>query len=237
MAEREAGHASQRGEVEVILLWCLLNVPADEPYILPGNEFATSSLGLSWRGWSHHGHPSAPTIHYAFSIFHSLLPEMQILLLFILGFQHMEIQGSRGKCQGHGGTQSVFSSDWLLSITSQHDAWWGPSVQYRVPGQKRAPPAKKGRGAFELGAALWATKVWRGRTNWVPKGLATLQTWWSTKLCLSLEDGNLPAFGHRNILSTYCIPDTVTHANEIFFSFCLCSVTLLYPTLPWPHRL
>lgn len=53
----------------------------------------------------------------------------------------MEIQRSGGKCQGHRGTQSVFFL-WLTSFHHLHDAWWGLSMGYRVPGQTNAPWSK-----------------------------------------------------------------------------------------------
>ena len=149
----------------------------------------------------------------------------------------MEIQGSRGKCQGHGGTQSVFFL-WLTSFHHLHDTWWGPSVRYRVPGQKRAPWGKEWqRRAFELGAALWATKVWRGLINWVPKGLATPPDTVGTKLskpwrwkpsCIWPQEYIEQMLHTRNC-------DMLMRFSSFFFG--LCSVTLSCPTLLWPHRL
>lgn len=115
MAEREAGaRRLGPGEAGAIFPCCLLNVPADEPWILPGNEFATGLLGLSQEAGLSAVIPlPRAAIHYAASIFHSSLPEMQISsLLFILGFQ---IYGNpeiwRGNARATEALNLSFSSD------------------------------------------------------------------------------------------------------------------------------
>lgn len=76
-------------------LGCPLNVPVAEPHPLHPRFCQEMSLppargrGAIERGWASQDHPSSTrAIRCAASIFHPLLPEMQISpLLFILGFQ------------------------------------------------------------------------------------------------------------------------------------------------------
>lgn len=107
----------------------------------------------------------------------------------------MEIQRSGGKCQGHRGTQSIFFF-WLTSFHHLHE-WWGLSVRYRVPGQKRAPGVKNGRGQL-LNRGLHFEPRRSGAASLTPslraQGTSNSsrlcgQRDEAPRLCLSLENG------------------------------------------------
>lgn len=131
----------------------------------------------------------------------------------------MEIQRSGGKCQGHRGTQSIFFF-WLTSFHHLHE-WWGLSVRYRVPGQKRAPGVKNGRGQL-LNCGLHFEPRRSGVASLTgitecPGDQQLLQTLWAKRwgpqTLPQPKKWEIPAFVHRNMWSTYRIPETMTHQH------------------------
>lgn len=155
-------------------------------------------------------------IHYSASIFHSVLPEMQISpLLFILGFQiygNPEIWGEMPGPQRH----SICLFPLTDSFPSLTRRVRGAESGIGVPAQKRAPQGEGGRGQLLNRAPLFEPQRPGVSSLIAHSGPAiTPDTGGRGEAPNSPPEwrrqGDIPAFDNKNLLSTYYVPRTTTH--------------------------
>ena len=169
-------------------------------------------IGSVVRGWSHHGHPSSAPSNTLHCLNFSFLAARNANFFSVVYIRFSNIWKSRdleGNARATEALNLSFSSYWLLSITYMiRDGGRVCGTGYQD--RKELPGVKNGR--EEL--LNWGLHFEPQRSEGAsliecPRDWRLLQTRWAPN-CLNLEDGNLPAFGHRNILSKCCIPEIVT---------------------------